>query len=203
MATPPQQARSIATEQKMLDAAEELLKSGDSRQVTLENVVKLSGASVGSFYARFGSVEGLFEALKNRYRDVTYQTAIIQGLEKALEQPDLRGAVHQAFRTVIELAHREKKAISYFLTHPDLDRVEQLEQRKFIVDSMYKILQQHRGEIVRKDLRRASENIARITYAVWIQVALQDPSEFIGRKTSLASVIDTTTEMAYQYLTNE
>jgi AcrR family transcriptional regulator len=42
----------------MLDAAEDLLKGGDSRQVTLENVVNLSGASVGSFYARFGSVEG-------------------------------------------------------------------------------------------------------------------------------------------------
>ena len=63
MANPPQQARSIATEQKMLDAAETLLKGGDSRLVTLENVVKLSGASPGSFYARFGCVEGLFEAL--------------------------------------------------------------------------------------------------------------------------------------------
>jgi AcrR family transcriptional regulator len=56
MPTPPKQARSIATEQKMLDAAEELLRAGDARSVTLENVVKLSGTSVGSFYARFGSV---------------------------------------------------------------------------------------------------------------------------------------------------
>jgi len=203
MATPPQQARSIATEQKMLDAAEELLRGGDARKVTLENVVKLSGATVGSFYARFGSVEGLFEALKNRYRDVTYQTAIVQGLEKALQQPDLRSSVYQGLRTVIELAHREKKAISYFLAHPNLDRAEQVEQRKFIVGSMYKILQQHRGEIVRKDLRRASENISRIAYAVWIQVALQEPSEFIGRKTSLASVIELVTDMSYAYLTTE
>jgi AcrR family transcriptional regulator len=182
MANPPQQARSIATEKKMLDAAEKLLKGGDSRQVTLENVVKLSGASTGSFYARFGSVDGLFEALKVRYRNAIYQATI---------------------KSVIELAHRERNAISFFLAHPDLDRAEQLEQRKFIVGSMYKILQQHRGEIVRKDLRRASENIARIAYAVWIQVALQEPSEFIGRKTSLSSVIDTTTEMAYAYLTTE
>jgi AcrR family transcriptional regulator len=203
MANPPQQARSIATEQKMLDAAEELLKGGDSRQVTLENVVKLSGASVGSFYARFGSVEGLFEALKKRYRDAIYQTTIIQGLEKALQQPDLKSSIHQALKAVIELAHREKKAISYFLAHPALGHAEQLEQRKFIVSSMYKILQQHRGEIARKDLRRASENVSRIVYAVWIQVALQDPSEFTGRKTSLSSVIDTTTEMAYVYLTAE
>jgi len=203
MASPPQQARSIATEKKMLDAAEKLLKGGDSRQVTLENVVKLSGASVGSFYARFGSVEGLFEALKKRYRDAIYQTTIIQGLEKALQQPDLKSSIHQALKAVIELAHREKKAISYFLAHPALDHAEQLEQRKFIVSSMYKILQQHRGEIARKDLRRASENVSRIAYAVWIQVVLQDPSEFTGRKTSLSSVIDTTSEVAYAYLTTE
>ena len=203
MANPPQQARSIATEQKMLDAAEELLKGGDSRHVTLENVVRLSGASTGSFYARFGSVEGLFEALKDRFRNAVYQTTIIEGLEKALQQPDLRSSIHQGFKATIELAHRERNAISYFLAHPDLDRAEQLEQRKFIVASMYKILQQHRGEIVQKDLRRATENISRIAYAVWIQVALQEPSEFIGRKTSLASVIDTTTEMAYAYLTTE
>ena len=83
MANPPQQARSIATEQKMLDAAEELLKGGDSRHVTLENVVRLSEASTGSFYARFGSVDGLFEALKDRFRKAVYQTTIIEGLEKS------------------------------------------------------------------------------------------------------------------------
>ncbi len=203
MATPPRQARSIATEQRMLDAAEKLLKGGDSRQVTLENVVKLSGASTGSFYARFGSVEGLFEALKVRYRDAIYQTTIVEGLEKALKEPDLRGSLHQGFKAVIELAHRERNAISYFIAHPAVDRAEQLEQRRFMVGSMHKILQQHRGEVARKDLRRASENISRIAYAVWMQVALQEPSEFIGRKTSLSSVIDITTEMAYAYLTTE
>ena len=187
----------------MLDAADELLKGGDSRQVTLENVIKLSGASTGSFYARFGSVEGLFEALKGRYRDAVYQTTAVEGLEKALQQPDLRSSLHQALKAVLELAHRERSAISYFLAHPDLDRAEQLEQRKFIVESVYKILRQHRGEIARKDLRRASENIARVGSAVWMQVALQEPSEFVGRKTSLSSVIDTVTEMAYAYLTTE
>ena len=60
MPTPPKQQRSIATEQKMLDAAEELLQNGDAQHVTVENVVRESGATVGSFYARFGSVEGLF-----------------------------------------------------------------------------------------------------------------------------------------------
>ena len=203
MATPPQQARSIATEQKMLDAAEELLKGGDSRQVTLENVVKLSGASVGSFYARFGSVEGLFEALRNRYREVVYQTAILEAHEKALNQTDLRSALYHSLKPTLEVARREHIAVSYLLRNPTADQVELVNQRKFMVEKTMEVLQKHRKEIKKKDLRRASENISRIAHATWVHLALFEPSEFIGRKTSLSSVIELVTDMSYAYLTTE
>ena len=203
MATPPQQARSIATEQKMLDAAEELLKGGDSRQVTLENVVKLSGASVGSFYARFGSVEGLFEALRNRYREAVYMTAILEGYEKAFQQTDLRSALHHTCKTTLELARKEHTAISYLLMHPSDNQEPLVEQRRLMVEELHQILKLYRKEIKQKDLRRASENISRMAHAMWMQLALMEPSEFIGRKTSLSSIIDLTTDMAYAYLTTE
>jgi AcrR family transcriptional regulator len=203
MATPPQQARSIATEQKMLDAAEELLKGGDARQVTLENVVKLSGATVGSFYARFGSVEGLFDALRNRYRNAVYQTAILKAYEKSLQQTDLRSALYHSVKPTLELARREHIAISYLLRNPNVDQVELIKQRKFMVEKTLEILQMHRKEIKKKDLRRASENISRIAHATWVHLALMEPSEFIGRKTSLSSVIELVTDMSYAYLTTE
>ena len=203
MATPPQQARSIATEQKMLDAAEELLKGGDSRQVTLENVVKLSGASVGSFYARFGSVEGLFDALRDRYRDAVYQTAILEAYEKAFQQTDLRSAIYHSVKPTLEIARREHTAVSYLIRNPTVDQAELVNQRKFMVDKTLEILQKHRKEIKKKDLRRASENISRMAHATWVHLALFEPSEFIGRKTTLSSVIDLVTDMSYAYLTTE
>ena len=203
MATPPQQARSIATEQKMLDAAEELLKGGDSRQVTLENVVKLSGASVGSFYARFGSVEGLFDALRDRYREAVYLTAILEAYEKAFQQTDLRSALYHSVKPTLEIARREHTAISYLIRNPTLDQVELVNQRKFMVEKTLEILQKHRKEIKKKDLRRASENISRMAHATWIHLALFEPSDFIGRKTSLSSVIELVTDMTYAYLTTE
>lgn len=203
MATPPQQARSIATEQKMLDAAEELLRNGDARSVTLENVVKLSGTSVGSFYARFGSVEGLFEALRNRYREAVYQTAILEAYEKALQQTDLRSALYHSVKPTLELARREHVAVSYLLKNPTVDQAELVNQRKFMVDKTIEVLQKHRKEIKKKDLRRASENVSRIAHATWIHLALFEPSEFIGRKTSLTSVIELVTDMSYAYLTTE
>jgi AcrR family transcriptional regulator len=203
MPTPPKQARSIATEQKMLDAAEELLRAGDARNVTLENVVKLSGTSVGSFYARFGSVEGLFEALRKRYRDAVYQTAILEAHEKALQQIDLRSALYHSVKPTLEIARRENIAVSYLLRNPTVDQVELVNQRKFMVEKTIEVLQKHRKEIKKKDLRRASENISRMAHATWVHLALYEPSEFVGRKTSLSSVIELVTDMSYAYLTTE
>ena len=203
MATPPQQARSIATEKKMLDAAEELLRNGDARSVTLENVVKLSGTSVGSFYARFGSVEGIFEALRNRYREAVYQTAILEAYEKALKQPDLRSALYHSLKPTLEVARREHIAVSYLLRNPTADQVELVNQRKFMVEKTIEVLQKHRKEIKKKDLRRASENISRMGHATFVHLALYEPSEFVDRKTSLSSVIELVTDMSYAYLTTE
>jgi hypothetical protein len=72
-----------------------------------------------------------------------------------------------------------------------------------MVEELHQILKLHRKEIKQKDLRRASENISRMAHAMWMQLALMEPSEFIGRKTSLSSIIDLTTDMAYAYLTTE
>ena len=203
MATAPKQARSIATEQRMLNAAEELLKGGDSRQVTVENVTTLSGAKVSSFYARFENVEGLFQALRDRYREAVYQTTILRAYEKAFQQTDLRSALYQFMKPTMELARQEHVAISFFLRNPTVDQIEIINQRKFMVDSTLEILQKHREEIKKKDLRRASENISRMAHATWVHLALLEPSEFIGRRTSLSSVIELTTDMAYAYLTTE
>jgi AcrR family transcriptional regulator len=193
----------MATEQKMIDAAEELIRGGDSRLVTVENVTKLSGTKVSSFYARFGSVEGLFDAIQKRHRDAFNETTILQGYERALKQPDLRSALLQVFKPVIEFARRENKAITYLLAHRWVDQATAMKERKALLAIMHQILLQHREEVTQKDLRRASENVLRLAYAMWTHVALDEPSEFVGRKTSLSSMVELTTDMAYAYLTTE
>ena len=200
MATPPQQARSIATEKKMLDAAEELLMAGDARQVTVENVVKQSGATVGSFYARFGNIEGLFDALHNRYLEAIYESTLLEALNSAIDQPNLRLALHHAVKTMLEFGLHRRKVLFYFITH---DVSGGLEVRQQAANIVYQILKSHRSEIVHKDLRRTSENTARLIYQMFVGVILLEPSEFTGRKTSLSSLIETTSQMAYNYLTYE
>lgn len=184
----------------MLDAAEELLRNGDAQQVTVDNVVRLSGATVGSFYARFGNVEGLFEALHRRYLDSIFESKLLEALNKSMEQPDLRGAVHHGCKTLIEFGYENRKLLAYFITHPSDDA---LATRRIAVDTVFNGLKAHRSEVVHKDLRRASEITTRLIYYALLGVVFLEPSDFVGRKTSLSHVIDSTTQMAYLYLTNE
>jgi AcrR family transcriptional regulator len=104
----------------MLDAAEELLSGGDARQVTIEKVIALSGATSGSFYARFGSVEGLFNALHQRYVDTIYQSTILEALNRGIEQPDLRKALHHIIKTMLEFGYKKRKLLAYFVGDPPL-----------------------------------------------------------------------------------
>ena len=201
MATPPKQARSLATEQKMLDAAESLLRQGDARQVTVENVVSLSGATVGSFYARFGSIEGLFDALHQRYKDSIYQSKLLEALNRGMEQPDLRKALHHITKTMLEFGHEKRKLLAFFVTRNE--GADALAIRLFAVKNMQEILKVHRDEVAHKDLRRAAENTGRLIYQAWVGLILLEPSDFVGRKTSLSSVVETTTQMAYAYLITE
>ncbi len=192
--------RSIATEQKMLDAAEELLSNGDAQHVTVENVVRLAGATVGSFYARFGNVEGLFEALHQRYLTSMYESKIVEALNQSIDQPDLKSGLRHGCKILLEFAYEKRKLFAYFITHPSDDA---LAIRQVGVESMLNNLKAHRSEVTHKDLRRASENATRLIYQAILGVVFLEPSEFIGRKTSLSSVIDSTTQMAYAYLTHE
>lgn len=200
MASPPKQLRSIATEQKMLDAAEELLSNGDAQHVTVENVVRLAGATVGSFYARFGNVEGLFEALHKRYLDSIFESKILEALNQSIDQPDLKSGLRHGCKILLEFGYEKRKLIAYFITHPSVDA---LLVRQVAVESMFNNLKAHQSEVAHKDLRRASENATRLIYFTLLGIVFLEPSEFIGRKTSLSSVIDATTQMAYAYLTTE
>lgn len=75
--------------------------------------------------------------------------------------------------------------------------------RQVAVESMLNNLKAHRSEVPHKDLRKASENSTCLIYYTLLGLVFLEPSEFIGWKTSLSSVIELTTDMAYTYLTTE
>ncbi len=66
---PPIQARSRATLDRILTAAEELLEDRSFDELTIEQVLTRAKVSVGSFYARFPTKDAMLPALLERYRD--------------------------------------------------------------------------------------------------------------------------------------
>lgn len=65
--SPPLQARSRATFDRILDALEALLRTRRFEDITVRELVERSGTSTGSFYARFPTKETLLPALYDRY----------------------------------------------------------------------------------------------------------------------------------------
>jgi AcrR family transcriptional regulator len=72
---PPQQARSAATLERLLDAAEQLIEERGVSGMTVSAIVKRARSSVGAFYARFGDKENLLRCLFERFYEQAEATA--------------------------------------------------------------------------------------------------------------------------------
>jgi AcrR family transcriptional regulator len=64
-----QQARSRATEERILAATETLLADLPFDELAVAGIASMAGVSVGGFYARFEGKNALLEALHSRYED--------------------------------------------------------------------------------------------------------------------------------------
>src|SRR5947207_2998834 len=72
---PPQQVRSQKTLARLLDAAEDVIREHGMAGLTVSEVVRRAGSSVGAFYARFADKEGLLATLHERSCGETLATA--------------------------------------------------------------------------------------------------------------------------------
>lgn len=64
---PPRQRRSQESLERILDAAESLIRERGFDSMTIAEVVQRSGSSVGSLYGRFHNKLGLLQAVQVRY----------------------------------------------------------------------------------------------------------------------------------------
>jgi AcrR family transcriptional regulator len=78
----PRQARSLRTQERLLDAMESLLQKREPAEITVEDIVERAHTSVGAFYKRFGSKQDLLPLLLTRL-----QTNARRELEEELQKP--------------------------------------------------------------------------------------------------------------------
>jgi AcrR family transcriptional regulator len=99
MATEPKQARSADSARRMLEAGEELFLTGGSDALKLEAIIERAGTSTGSFYARFGSMQGYLDALHDRAL-VQIEESLAPVLARAAEQTSLDDALRVVAQVV-------------------------------------------------------------------------------------------------------
>lgn len=71
----PHQDRSRKTLERLLDAAETLLRERGFEHVSVAEIAQSAGSSVGAFYARFRDKDGLLHHLHERFCDEAIATA--------------------------------------------------------------------------------------------------------------------------------
>ena len=122
-ATPPKQARSLETVNRLLDAAEQLLEEEGLDAATVPAIAHRAGVSVGVVYRRFPDKDALLRAVWERFlarkREQSMTVlAACEGLNLPLPQL-LRGVI----RGSIEAHRRSRNLLRALLlfsrTHPD------------------------------------------------------------------------------------
>lgn len=99
----------------LLDAARDLAVEGGVPAATVDAIAKMTGASSGSIYHRFGSRGGVLIAAWRRAVN-TFQ----DGFVAALAEPDARAAALAATRWVIEFSRRHGQDATLLATvRPD------------------------------------------------------------------------------------
>jgi AcrR family transcriptional regulator len=104
---PPQQARSKKTLGRVLDAAEDVIRERGVAGLTVSEVVRRAGSSVGSFYARFADKEGLLATLHERTCDEALATAELALDPARWQAADIASIIEEVIRfTAVQCEER-------------------------------------------------------------------------------------------------
>jgi len=156
---PPRQRRSHESSERILDAAESLIRERGFDNMTVAEVVQRSGSSVGSLYARFNNKLGLLRAVQLRYH-----ARVQNDIFAAFSGDHLRNeSLQEAVARIVAVLSR------HVLNDPELFRAFVLEavfdpgvrtqgertnaQRR---DKVVEVLLAHRAEIRHPDPERAA-----------------------------------------------
>ena len=152
---PPRQRRSHESLERILDAAESLIRERGFDNMTIAEVVQRSGSSVGSIYARFSNKVGLLEAVQVRYH-ARVQNGIFSAFSG--DHPRNESLMEAVGRIVDVLVH-------HVLSDPELFRA-------FVVQAVFHTGVRTRGERANAERR---EKVAEILLSHRDEIRHPDP----------------------------
>jgi AcrR family transcriptional regulator len=148
----PQQKRSQESLERILDAAEYLIRERGFDNMTVAEVVQRSESSVGSLYARFRNKLGLLQAVQARYHE-RVEGAIADAFDEARDEC-LEDAVQRVVRVLCDHLLNEPELFRAFILEAvDDARVRAQGERINATrrKNLTEVLLAHRGEINHPD----------------------------------------------------
>jgi AcrR family transcriptional regulator len=156
---PPRQRRSHESLERILDAAESLIRERGFDAMTIAEVVQLSGSSVGSIYARFNNKIGLLQAVQVRYHARVQNDIFAAFSGNHPDNESLDEAVGRIVAVLCRHVLNEPELFRAFVLQAVFDPVVRTQgertnsQRR---DKIVDVLLAHRGEIRHGDPDRAA-----------------------------------------------
>lgn len=109
--TAPVQERSARTLQHMVEAAREALETKSFDELTLADLTRRAGVTVGAFYQRFPSKNALLEYLEQEaYREIRERSATLFAIPSPTPAPST-GAFLRTFTTGMAALYREHRGV--------------------------------------------------------------------------------------------
>ena len=183
----PKQARSERTLQRLLDAAEELIKEKGHAAVSIPEIARRARSSVGGFYARFRDKNELLRALEERHFIELEQRVDALADASRWENAPTVAIVEAAVAELVTVTRERRHMIAAFLVRAIEDpviRAGGLRFRRRIEQRLSALLLPRRAEMSHPDPPLAIDLGIQSAFALMQQHVLIEGTQVSGRQLS-------------------
>lgn len=200
--SPPKQARSELTLQRLLSAAEALIQERDSvDDVSISEIAKRAKSSVGGFYARFRDKDELLLALHERFvRELEDRFA---GMGSAADGTQLTQLLDEGVRLLVDVHRAHHSLLMAFAgraTHNRRLAETALSFRAQVIDRFATILLGWRAQIRHPDPELAAELAVQMALSFMEQTMVVGPVRARGGALSDTCLRSELSRMVLSYL---
>jgi AcrR family transcriptional regulator len=186
----------------MIFAGSVLFREGGASAVTLEAVITRAGVSTGSFYARFGDMQGYFDAIHRHVLEML-STKFEALFFRASQEDDLESTLEVLLAGAVKLVRENKEATYFFAVENSHNSIWQSEGLKFEAG-----LNKAVGQILSAHVPRSSTQAGKLRIGIAVRTLnalffdqiFQQHSGSSGKKLSDKNFIHETTTMLCAYL---
>ena len=164
----PRQQRSQASFERMIAAAEELLRERGNDDFTLQEVGKRGKVSIGSIYCRFDSKDDLIRAVQARVLEAVNAEQLDSIAKAEAEANGLRQLVKLLVNGTAEALRRHAELMRPMMLRSTSDPIVAAAGKRSYAEVSERVqnaMLAHREEILQEDPDRAVRSVHRVMYA--------------------------------------